>query len=961
MPGRSTLILGFLLSAVVAQAQVRVPWTTSRIHGSPEPPKPFVSEPIFSWVSFDSALDMVPVPALDQWLVVENGGKIWSMPNDPQTAQTSVALDLKAMHPAVDHAYGVAFHPKFAENKQVFVTYTNGDKLDDGSRLSRFKTKSERPLVIDPASEEILLTWRSGGHNGAAVAFGNDGMLYLSTGDSEVPAPPDPLNTGQNLTDLLSCILRIDVDHKDDGKAYAVPNDNPFARSRDIPVPNQTKGGELATGSNTDKSVRVTARPEIWCYGLRNPWKISFDRPTGNLWCGDVGWEQWEQIFLIERGENYGWSAMEGNNPVLLERKGPTPITPPVVTHSHTEAASITGGFVYHGKRLPELEGAYIYGDYETGKIWALWHDGQQITRHEEIADTPQKIVTFAQGEDGEIYFVDWNKQSTIHRLTRNPSVSKRADFPRKLSESGLFADVVKQAPASGVQPFEIRAPMWADGAKSSRFIGIPEGGTQTDIRTNKQGKIDAKVIWPKDAVLAKTLTMLLDESNPGSSRKIETQVLHYDGESWNAYSYRWNDAGTDADLVNADGDERTLDLVGNGLPGGKHRYTWRFHSRAECIRCHNSWSGFTLACQPQQLADDSARTLVSLGLIDASYLKKSSARLSNPHEEGLSSEMRARSWLHANCAHCHRENGGGSVPLMLNAEVPLNDMRAVNEKPMRGDFGMKDAKVIMPGSPWKSVLLHRIATSSSGHMPVVGAHEVDSDALGFMAEWILSMAKGAPLEPPNPITSIASPEMALDVLIMRDMLSAQQFEDATKLAVKSTNPHIRGLFEHYLPDNQRIETLGATASAEKIMAKKGDAKRGAELFSPTGKSATCLACHFINGSGRDFGPDLSKVGVRLNKTQILESLLTPSKVIAQGFQPVVITMNDGTVQTGFVVKRDDVMVSLKIATGQTLPLKHADLKSEQTVPISLMPEGQLQSLTAQEASDLVEYLAGLK
>jgi putative heme-binding domain-containing protein len=287
--------------------------------------------------------------------------------------------------------------------------------------------------------------------------------------------------------------------------------------------------------------------------------------------------------------------------------------------------------------------------------------------------------------------------------------------------------------------------------------------------------------------------------------------------------------------------------------------------------------------------------------------------------------------------------------------------MRAVNEKPMRGDFGMRDAKVIMPGSPWKSVLLHRIATSNSGHMPVVGPHEVDSDALGFMAEWILSMAKGAPLEPPDPITSIASPEMALDVLIMRDMLSAQQFEDATMLAVKSTNPHIRGLFEHYLPDNQRIETLGTTASAEKINARKGDAKRGSELFSPIGKAAACLACHFINGSGRDFGPDLSKVGARLTKPQIIESLLTPSKVIAQGFQPVVISMNDGTAQTGFVVKRDDAVVSLKIATGQTLPLKKADIKTEQTLPISLMPEGQLQSLTAQEAADLVEYLAQLK
>lgn len=924
------------ITATAAFAQNRTPWTTSRVHGSPEPPKPFVSEQAFTGVTFDSALDMVPVPGLGQWIIVENGGKLWSMPDDPQTTQPTLALDLKAMHPAVDHAYGVVFHPKFKENKQVFVTYTNGDKLEDGSRLSRFIVKQEKPLVIDPASEEVLLTWLSGGHNGAAVAFGADGFLYLSTGDAEVPAPPDPRMTGQNLTDLLSCILRIDVDRKEAGKAYAVPKDNPFVEV----------GG---------------ARPEIWAYGLRNPWKISFDRKTGNLWCGDVGWEQWEQVYLITRGGNYGWSAMEGNNPVLLERKGPTPISPPVVTHSHTEAASMTGGFVYHGKRLPELEGAYVYGDYETGKIWALWHDGKQITRHEEIADTAQKIVTFGQSEDGELYFIHWNKASTFHRLARNPNAGKPSNFPRKLSETGIFADVAKQTPAAGVEPFDIRAPMWEDGAKSQRYIGMPSGTLVTSVKTNAKGKIDAKDTWPAETVLAKTLSMQFDGTNRTSTRPVETQVLYFDGEAWNGYTYRWNDAATDAELVGVNGDERTLALSAREQPGGKHRHEWRFHSRGECMRCHNSWSGFALGFQPQQLTEPSTEKMKSLGFITDNFAKKSPARLSDPHEERLTSEARARSWLHANCAHCHRENGGGSVPLMLNAEMATLDMRAVNEPPTRGDFGMKDAKVIMPGSPWKSVLLHRIATSSSGHMPVIGAHDVDSDALGFMAEWILSMTKGRPLEPPNPITSIASPEMALDIVIMRDMLSAEQFEAATRLAAKSPNPHIRGLFDHYLPDSERIITLGASASAEKITAKKGDARRGAELFSGTGKAAACLACHFINGSGRDFGPDLSKVGSRLTPSQIIESLLTPSKVIAQGFQPVVITLNDGTLPSGFIVKRDDSTITLKIMTGQTLPLKKSDVNTEQTSPVSFMPEGLLQVFTAQEAADLVEYLVKLK
>ena len=939
MSRRCSLILGFMLGAAAAYGQTRVPWTTSRIQGTPEPPKPFIAEQVFEKITLANALDMVPVPGLNQWLIAENGGKIWAVPNDIDTAQADIAIDLKASHSTCDHVYGIAFHPKFAENKQIFITYTNGDKLDDGSRLSRFKVVRDKPLQIDPASEEIILTWLSGGHNGAAVAFGADGFLYLSTGDAEVPAPPDPRITGQDISDLLSSVLRIDVDRKDEGKAYAVPKDNPF-----VTTPN--------------------ARPEIWAYGFRNPWKITFDRKTGNLWCGDVGWEQWENVFLITRGGNYGWSAMEGNNCLFPERKGPTPISPPVVTHGHDEAASITGGFVYRGTRLPELDDAYIYADYETGKVWALWHDGKQITRHEEIADTPHKIVTFGQGEDGELFFIHYGTPATVHHLARNPNAGKSSPFPRKLSETGLFADVVKQTPAPGVVPFDIHAPMWAEGGKGRRFVAMTgvNDGVATKVWDNKNRKrIESKVTWPKNAVLAKTISMEVENGNAASARNIETQVLHFDGESWNAYSYRWNDEATDADLVGPHGDERRLDLKGGIYPGGRHTHTWRFHSRAECIRCHNSWSGFALALQPQQLTENSARTLTELGLIDADYSKRSEARLSNPHDESLSLSSRARSWLHANCAHCHRENGGGSVPLMLNAELGQDEMRALNEKPTRGDFGMKDAQVIMPGSPWKSVLLHRIATSGSGHMPVLGPRDVDEHAIGFMAEWILSMSKASRPLSPNPVASLDSPETALDMLIMRDMLDARQFEEATRTASKSTNAHIRGLFEHFLPDSERIEMLGPSANAAKITAKRGDAKHGSGLFSPIGKAGVCLACHFVNGSGRDFGPDLSKVGSRLKPEQIIESLLAPSKTMAQGFQPVVVTLNDGGVQSGFVVKRDGDAVALKIATGQTLPLKKSDVKSEQSVPISLMPEGLLQSFTAQEAADLVAYLASLK
>jgi putative heme-binding domain-containing protein len=908
------------------------------VRGTPEPAKPFKAEQVFTKVPLVNGVDMVPVPETAQWLIMEHGGKIWCVDDDVMTEKADLALDLKKRHPGSIRAYGMAFHPRFRENREIFLTYTVGDKKDDGSRLSRFRVSQTRPLLIDPASEEILLTWVSGGHNGAAMAFGPDGFLYLSTGDADVPAPPDPRLTGQSLDDLLSCILRLDVDRRDAGKAYAAPKDNPFRGHKN-------------------------ARPEIWAYGLRNPWKISFDPRDGNLWCGDVGWEQWENIFLIKRGGNYGWSCMEGNYSLFPERQGPTKITPPVVSHSHDEAASITGGFVYHGSAFPELEGAYVYADYETGKMWALWHDGKQVTRHDAIADTGLKISTFARGEDGELFFIHYGEPSSVHRLARHPDAGKPSSFPMRLSESGLFSDVVKQTPMPGVQPFEIRTPMWADGATASRFVAIPDrDGIITKLTVNKnKNRIESKVTWPKDMVLAKTITMEMERGNPGTAKKIETQMLHYDGIAWNAYSYRWNHEGTDAAIVGALGEERVLELKGADFPGGRHRYAYRFHSRAECLRCHNSWNQFALGFQPQQMTEACAGTLLAAGLFDADYLRKSEARLVSPYDGTASLEARSRAWLHANCAHCHRENGGGSVPLMVNAEINPDAMRALDEKPLRGDLGIAGAKVIAPGDPWRSVLLHRIATTSAGHMPVIGPRLVDEGALRLLADWIASLgANDAPQAAPvsEPLTR---PDVALAFAVASHDLESPVFRKAVNEAAKSPDAHIRGLFERFLPDEQRAATLGANPDAKKILALKGDAARGAALLSITGKAGACLACHFINGAGREFGPDLSKIGARLKREQLLESLLQPSKVISRGFQAVVIESSDSPPQTGFIVKQTAAETAIKLMTGQTHVVPAASITSQKSLPLSLMPEGLLQTFTAQEAADLVAHLAGLK
>jgi hypothetical protein len=298
----------------------------------------------------------------------------------------------------------------------------------------------------------------------------------------------------------------------------------------------------------------------------------------------------WEMIHLIQRGGNYGWSAYEASQPIKPELTNPlAPITRPIVAHPHSEAASMTGGFVYHGKQFPELANAYVYGDYVTGKIWALWYDGKAIVRHEELADTPHAIIAFGQGDDGELYYLHYPGRSSLHRLARNPQSTASGQFPRTLSTTGLFIDAARQQPQPGVYSFSIGSPMWEDGATASRWVALRQTSavtTTVNVHRNERAnriQVDATTTWPKGAVLARTITLgTMALTAPERAKPIETQILHFDGEDWNAYDYRWNEAGTDAELVPASGSEMTIRIAAdpNALTADSREYTWRFQSR---------------------------------------------------------------------------------------------------------------------------------------------------------------------------------------------------------------------------------------------------------------------------------------------------------------------------------------------------------------------------------------------
>jgi glucose/arabinose dehydrogenase len=278
---------------------------------------------------------------------------------------------------------GLALDPDFAHNGRLFIDYTH-DAQNLTTRISEL-TAAPGMRAADAGSERVVLSFAQPypNHNGGMLAFGPKGHLYIGTGDGG--AANDPQNNGQRLDTLLGKILRIDVAGAGAEKAYTVPRDNPF-------------------------TARPKARPEIYAYGLRNPWRFSIDPVSGRLYAGDVGQDAREEIDVVQKGGNYGWRIMEGSicTPGVKSKCDPTGLTPPIVDYDHSVGYSVTGGYVYRGTAVPGLCGTYLYGDYGSGKLWGLRYDGTKVTRKRLLQNTGLRIASFGEDDAGELYVVDY-------------------------------------------------------------------------------------------------------------------------------------------------------------------------------------------------------------------------------------------------------------------------------------------------------------------------------------------------------------------------------------------------------------------------------------------------------------------------------------------------------------------------------------------------------------------------
>lgn len=327
-----------------------------------------------------------PGDGTNRVVVAMQQGQIHVISNNSKVEKSKIFLDISAKVSYIDKEneeglLGLAFHPDYKKNGEFFAYYTV-KHTPHLCVISRFKVSKDNPDQADSAYEEVLLQiphpfWN---HKGGTLAFGPDGYLYCAIGDGG--DGNDPYNNGQNLGTLLGKIIRIDVNKKDTGINYSIPKDNPF--------------------------VGQKAAPEIFAYGLRNVWRMAFDKSTGNLWAADVGQNLWEEINIVKKGGNHGWALREGAHPFgNYESKSAQTLIDPIYEYDHRVGKSITGGFVYRGKKIPELQGHYLYADYISGKIYALNYDHKtnKVLGNYSIPSPMFPIITFGEDEEGEAYF----------------------------------------------------------------------------------------------------------------------------------------------------------------------------------------------------------------------------------------------------------------------------------------------------------------------------------------------------------------------------------------------------------------------------------------------------------------------------------------------------------------------------------------------------------------------------
>jgi uncharacterized repeat protein (TIGR03806 family) len=724
-----------------------LPVDTSRLMTPPDP-LPLESVRVFPQLSFERPVELTYADdGTDRLFVVEQRGTIRVFENRVDASQAKLFLDIRDVvlrEGNEEGLLGLAFHPKFRQNGEFFVYYSTRPRAKArASVVSRFRVSTDNPDRADRGSEEQVLRVEQPypNHNGGSIRFGPDGHLYIGLGDGGLA--DDPHVNGQNLRTLLGSILRIDVDRRDEGLAYAIPRDNPFAGRDD-------------------------ARGEIWAYGFRNVWRLSFDRRTGELWAGDVGQNRFEEVNRVQRGGNYGWNIREGFHPFEPNSPAkPAGLIDPVAEYFRHEGQSVTGGLVYRGPTLKAYLGAYFYADFVSGNVWAVRvggepddrRNGEDAVENRIVARTGLEVAAFGEDQHGEMYLCAFD--GYIYQMRPWAIDGEAAGrFPRRLSETGLFASVKDNIPAAGLIPYELNMPFWSDFAVKDRYIALPR---KQSVRFHGRDKWE----FPAGTVFVKTFWMHRDRARLRRPVRLETRLLVHSPEGWAGYTYVYNDEQTEAELL----DGSLLRPIEVETADGTISQPYYFPSRSDCLACHTKAEGFVLGPTTRQMnhrLDYHGRSENQIEMLDRLGVFTGSAsaaperlekfpdwrfgNLDRSPDDGRQESVLdlpdaktpelARAWLEVNCATCHRPEGIAPGERDMRFHTPLAGMKLVGERPQQGHLSPPGGRILKPGDPGRSELFLRAAHRSSRQMPPLATNVVDPRGLEALRRWIEGLSE---------------------------------------------------------------------------------------------------------------------------------------------------------------------------------------------------------------------------
>lgn len=754
-------LLGLLILAFASNEALpsglsnRVGNTTLRLPAAPPVNGYFTTNAFGSLVFVDPVMTLTPPGETNRVFVVEQNG-IVSVITNLAIPTRSVFLDIVTRvaggAPNDERGLlGMAFHPGYATNGYFYAYYstTATTEVPGGTnaahqRLSRFSVSPANPDMALPNSEQPILTLydQAGNHNGGSLHFGPDGYLYLSLGDEG--GGDDTYNNSQMIDkDFWSGIIRIDIDNRPGNlepnphpaiapNTYRIPADNPFI------------GVTTWYGSNL---VPTKVRTEFYAIGLRNPWRMSFDPVTGWLYCGDVGQGAREEIDVIVKGGNYGWAFREGfiAGPKVTP-PGATAINP-ILDYGRgsgtNQGASVSGGVVYRGNRLPALYGHYVFADYVSGNVWATRYDGTNATPFVRLTGELGVAGFGVDPSNGDVLLAD-QSDDTIKRLVSASSLGLA--YPETLAATGAFADLESLTPNAGIVPYEVNVPFWSDNAIKTRWFYVP---------TNQAISFSAVNPWsfPTGTVWVKHFELELTNGVALSRKRLETRLLvRYNSASGSevyGLTYRWGESQTDALLVPDEGLDEPFQVVDGG---NVRTQVWHYPSRSECLQCHRRPAGLALGFNTPQLnrdfdypggVDNQIRALSHAGYFTRAVTNLNTLRaLAHAANESVSVEQRARSYLAANCAHCHMPGGSALGNFDLRLSPSLTATRLIDGV-LINDGGNPSNRVIVPGSLERSMLLTRIASAGPGRMPPLASSVVDAQSVELVSRWITNALAG--------------------------------------------------------------------------------------------------------------------------------------------------------------------------------------------------------------------------